>query len=113
KTVPVLTPYGAYTDLKCGPDPGRDGLGDTPGLAPVCAYSVPNANTNRLITNNLFLNYAPGEGTAAYTAYDFLFNKNYSNGWQFLAGYDVSFARSATTNPLNPNSALYNHNSDL
>jgi hypothetical protein len=115
-TVPVLTPLSAYSDVKCATDPGRDGVigtaDDNPN-GPICAYSIPTANPNRLITNNLYKNYAPGEGTAQYTSYDFLFNKNYSNGWQFLAGYDVSFARAATANPINPNQILYNHNSDL
>jgi len=110
-----LVPYSAYTDLKCGPDPGGFGLtgANNGGTGQVCAYSVPAAYPNRLVVNNLFKAYAPGEGTAAYTGYDFTFNKNYANKWSFLAGYGLSFARSATANARNPNDQMYNHNKDL
>ncbi len=110
-----LLPISAYTQETCVNDPGRDGLGDTPGLPQVCTYNVPTANPNRLVVNNLFTNYnlSTHEGQASYTGYDFTFNKNYSNKWQFLAGYGLSLAHAAEPNAITPDQQLYNHNADL
>jgi len=107
-TTPLL-PMSAYSQETCVADPGRDGLTDTPGLAPVCTYNVPTTNPNRTVTNVLFKNYnlSTNEGTAAYTGYDFTFSKNYANRWSFLAGYGLSFARAAEPNPITPDQLLY------
>jgi len=113
KKVNALLPYSAYTAENCVADPGPDGLSDTPGLAPVCTYAVPSSNTNRLITNVLYTNYAANEGVGTYTGYDFTFNKNYSNKWSFLAGYGLSLARPGTMNPITPDQALYNWTQSL
>jgi len=118
-----LLPFSAYTQETCVADPGRDGLGDTPGLAPVCTYAVPDgthtpgiaANPNRLVVNNLYVNYnlSTHEGQATYTGYDFTFNKNYANKWSFLAGYGLSLAHAAEPNAITPDQLLYFHNQTL
>jgi hypothetical protein len=108
KTVNVYTPFSAYTDIRCAADP----LISTNS---VCTYSVPSNFPNRTAVNQLFTNYdlSKNEGQAMYSAYDFTFNKNFSNKWSLLAGYGVDLAHPNTSNPLTPDQMLFNSQSDL
>jgi hypothetical protein len=135
KTISVLKPYSAYTDLVCAPDPGRDGVlsianggkatlangdpnnsSDDNPVGPVCYYSVPSklpggaANTAFNATNTLFqaTDQSNHEGNSAYTAYTLTFNKNYSNNYQLVASYDVDMAHTVNNNPDTPNAVLSN-----
>jgi hypothetical protein len=123
--VDVLLPYSAYTDIRTGTDPGRDGKicsatnpcsgsvnwdADNNPNGPLVVYSIPSSNPNRTVVNRLFTNYDTDrhEGQNAYTAYEATFNKNVSNGWSMLAGFTVDLAHVSNAFPLNPNQAVYN-----
>ena len=97
RAINVLTPYSAYTDVRCATDPGVDGkvgTSDDNPRGPVCTYSIPSSNPNRTVTNILYrqYDYDKHEGVSSYTGFDFTFSKNYSHGWSMLAGYGISLA---------------------
>ncbi len=110
RTIDTLLPYSAYSDVRCAVDPGRDGKTGTPDDGSVCAWSVPSGNPNRLVTNKLFSNVdlSKNEGQNSYTAYDVTFNKNFSKGWSFLAGFTTDLGHVSNNFPLNPNQDKYN-----
>jgi hypothetical protein len=110
KTVDVLLPYSAYTDVRSATDLGRDGKAGTADDGTVYVWSVPSSNPNRTVVNKLFTNYDMDkhEGSAAYTAYEMTFNKNFSQGWSLLAGFTVDLAHVNNAFPLNPNQDYYN-----
>jgi hypothetical protein len=109
-------PYSAYTLVNCIPDPGENnGVGayvggENPTPGQVCAYAVPKTYPTFSTVNNLYVNYAKGEGTKAYTAFETTFQKQQSRGWSVLFGYTVDFARLNNPNQslFSPNNVLYN-----
>jgi hypothetical protein len=110
KTVDARLPYSAYSDIRCGVDPGRDGKANTSDDGQVCAWSIPSTNPDRTVVDRLFTNVdlSTNEGQNSYTAYEVTFNKNFSKGWSLLAGFSADLAHASTNIPLNPNQAQYN-----
>jgi hypothetical protein len=110
KTVDALLPYEAYTDIRSAADRGRDGIAGTSDDSRVYVWSVPQSNPNRTVVNRLFTNVDmdKGEGKNAYTAYEVTFNRNFAQGWSFLAGFTLDLAHVNNNFPLNPNQAFYN-----
>jgi hypothetical protein len=114
-------PYSAYTDLVCYVDPGPKNLdlGAGPGIAvtdPSCSsandirvWSVPRSYSTFGQVNQLTTQFVAGEGTKNFTAFEFHFQKQYSNKWSVLAGYTLDFNHSNNPHPINPNLALYNN----
>jgi len=74
----------------------------------MCAYSVPRSFPTFGQINQLTTQYADGEGTKNYSAFEATFQKQYSNKWSMLVGYTMDFAHISNSQPLNPNAALYN-----
>ncbi len=72
------------------------------------ARSVPRSHPNfrRVIQHSVQVD--EDEGKDVYTAYEFTFNKQYSNGFSFLTGYTADFQKIRNNNPLNPNQLVYN-----
>jgi hypothetical protein len=123
----LSTPYSAYTQEVCAADPGRNNVGyptdlaggAAAGTAPisgtnptpgqVCVYNVPKTNPLLNVTNNEYVNYAKGEGTKEYTAFESTFQKQQSHGWSFLFGYTLTYARvnNPNENLFSPNAVLY------
>jgi hypothetical protein len=114
KIVDNAMPYSAYTDVRCLADPGRNnGVGTVdPGQNPtgsqVCVWSVPRSYPTFGQINQITTQYATGEGTKNYTAFEGTFQKQNSHGWSLLFGYTVDFARINNAVPINPNQAVYN-----
>jgi hypothetical protein len=108
KTINVLTPFSAYTDVRCATDP-------VDKTTPVCTYSIPSSNPNRTVNDRLLTNVDLNshEGQNMYTAFDVSLSKQYSNRWSFLSSYAVDLARVNTTNPITPDQMLYNGQSSL
>ena len=117
KTRDLSQPYSAFTASRCysynaaantvtevAANATPNGTSDS-GTA--CAYSVPNGFPTKGLVNNLTVNTRPGEGKGQYTAYEAAFNKQNSNGWSFLASYDLSMAHLNPRDPFNPNEAVY------
>ncbi len=113
-------PFSAYTLESCIPDPGRNNVGfggtgpivsgQNPTGNQVCAWAVPKTYPNYSVTNNLYTNYAKGEGTKNYSAFESTFQKQHSHGWSMLFGYTRDFAHvnTANQNLFSPNSLVYN-----
>jgi Carboxypeptidase regulatory-like domain len=110
KTVDVLLPYDAYTDVRSGVDPGRDGITGTADDGEVFAWSIPASNPNRTTIDRLFTNYdlSKNEGGNSYTAYEVTFNKAFSDKWSLLTAYTLDLGHVNNAFPLNPNQAYYN-----
>jgi hypothetical protein len=112
----LALPFSAYTLETCATDPGRNngvgtyagGQNPTPGQ--VCVWAVPKSYPTFTAINNLYVNYAKGEGTKNFTAFETTFQKQHSNGWSTLFGYTVDFGH--VNNPdqhnFSPNSLVYN-----
>jgi len=110
KTIDVLLPYSAYTDVRSAVDPGRDNKPGTADDATIYAYSVPTSNPNRTVQNQLTVNLDndKNESASLYTGYEMTLNKQFSNKWSFLAGYSFSYRKAGIEHPTNPNQMLYN-----
>ena len=110
KQIDALLPYSAYTDVRSAVDRGRDGLVGTTDDKVAYVWSVPSTNPNRTVVNKLFTNYDmdKNEGSAAYTAFEATFNKNFSDGWSLLAGITRDLGHVNTAFPQNPNQDYYN-----
>jgi hypothetical protein len=112
----LALPYSAYTLMTCAADPGRNngvgayvgGQNPTPGQ--VCVWAVPKSYPTFSAINNLYVNYARGEGTKNYTAFQTTFQKQKSHGWSMLFGYTLDFGHVNNPNQKNftPNSLVYN-----
>ena len=117
KIIDNAMPYSAYTDIRCAVDPGRDNNltpaggsdhGTNPTGSQVCVYSVPKSYPTFGLINQTTTQYAKGEGTKNYTAFEGTFQKQESHGWSMLFGYTADFGRINNPVPTNPNLALYN-----
>jgi hypothetical protein len=108
KTLDLAQPYDAYTDIRCGVDRGRDNTAGTADDGQVCVWSVPRTYPTFGQINTLRTQYADGEGTKNYTAFELTFQKQRSNKWSALAGYTADFSHISNAQPLNPNQAAYN-----
>jgi len=107
RTVNLATPFEVFTDVRSGIDPGRDNVAGTADDGVVYVWSVPSSNPNRLITKTRRVQVTGNEDADVYMAYEGTFNKQYSNGYSFLVGYEADFIK--TTGPIaqNPNELFY------
>ncbi len=108
KALDLAQPYSAYTDIRCAVDPGRDNTTGTSDDGQMCTWSVPRNYPTFGQVNQLTTQYEKGEGTRNYTAFEFTFQKQYSNKWSMLAGYTADFNHINNARPINPNLAAYN-----
>jgi Carboxypeptidase regulatory-like domain len=117
KQIDLAQPFEAYTAAKCynynaatntltanatatTPSGGLDS-----GVA--CVWSVPSTWATKGQVNNLTVNLRPGEGKNQYTSYEVAFNKQNSNGWSFLASYDISMRHENANDSVTPNALFY------
>ncbi len=117
KTLDLAQPYGSFTATRCYAynaaantvtavaDNSTPGGNADSGIA--CVYSVPTGFPTKGQVKNLTTSTRPGEGKGQYTAYEAAFNKQNSNGWSFLASYDLSMAHNNPQDAKNPNEARY------
>jgi hypothetical protein len=108
KTLDLAEPFSAYTDVRSGVDPGRDNIMNTADDGVVHVYSVPRTYPTFGVQNDLTVNRDKNEANSLYTGYEATLNKQFSNGWSFLAGYSASYRKQGIENPTNPNELLYN-----
>lgn len=108
KELNVALPYDAFTDMVTGVDPGRDNVAGTADDGIVQVWSVPRTYPRFGQVQSLFTNAADGEGDDRYTAFETTFNKSLSNGWSFLASYQIDRRNVKNIAPRNPNEAKYN-----
>jgi len=107
RTVNLATPFEAFTDVRTGPDPGRDNVLGTADDGVVQVWSVSSSNPNRNITRNRRVQVEGNENANLYMAYEGTFNKQYSNGYSFLVGYEADFVKTSGVKPQNPNELIY------
>lgn len=104
KTLDLAQPFEAWTDVRSGPDPGRDNVLGTADDGPtVSVWSVPRSYPTQGQINTLVVNNRDGEGSDQYTAYEATFNKQYADGWSYLGSYTISLRHENDADPLNPN----------
>ncbi|MBI4474875.1 MAG: TonB-dependent receptor [Acidobacteria bacterium] len=108
KTLNLATPSEAFADVRYGTDPGRDNVVGTADDGVMEAWSVPRSHPGFGKIDELLTNVEENEGNDLYTAYETTFNKQYSDGWSFLASYTAQFAKRRNTIPQNPNELIYN-----
>ena len=108
KTLNLANPYDSFTDMRSAVDPGRDNIVGTADDGVMYAWSVPRSYPGFGLVNRLITNYADGEGTARYTAYEATFSRQRSRGWSLLASGVADRADVDNPEPQNPNAALYN-----
>jgi hypothetical protein len=108
KTLDLATPFSAYTDVSHAPDPGRDNILGTADDGIMQAWSVPRSYPGFSQVHQLITNNEKNEGVDTYTAYEATFNKQFSNGWSFLAAYTADLAKIRNSDPQNPNDLVYN-----
>ncbi|MBI4471771.1 MAG: TonB-dependent receptor [Acidobacteria bacterium] len=103
KVLDLARPFSAYTEVRYAVDPGRDNVAGTSDDRTMQVWSLAPTNPNR---NRVWTRTVQVEGSEAsdqYMAYEATFNKQHSNGWSFLAGYTVDYAKISNNNPLTPN----------
>ena len=105
QAINVALPFGAYTDMRTGVDPGRDNIAGTADDGIVDVSSVPRSNPNFRTVSTLYTN---GLRTDRYSAIETTLNKRYSSGWSALASYSLDRHTWKNNAPQNPNEALYN-----
>jgi hypothetical protein len=128
KSLDLNQPFGAYTDIKRGLDPGRNNTSpkytigtltnqdcDFTALypcdaddAPIWAYSIPKDYPTFATTKTLTTNLDPHEGRNQFSAIEATFNKQAADKWSFLATYTADFADEGNNIPTTPNAMLYN-----
>jgi hypothetical protein len=117
KQISLSEPFDAYTALRCYDYDAAtnkvtlDATASTPSgdlnSGTGCVWSVPKTWPTKGVVDNLEVPLRPGEGKNQYTAYEFAFNKQNSNGWSFLASYDLSMRHENGTDPTTPNALWY------
>jgi hypothetical protein len=108
KELDLAEPFEAYTDVRSGPDIGRDNVAGTSDDGPaVYTWSVPRTYPTFGEVNTLVVNNRDGEGVDQYTAYEMTFNKQYAEGWSFLGSYTLSMRHENSTDALTPNALYY------
>jgi hypothetical protein len=117
KQLDLSQPLSSYTTQRCytynaaantvvaAPDNSIPNGNADAGIA--CVWTVPTGFATKGKVDNLIVNLRPGEGKDQYTAYEFAFNKQNSNGWSFLASYDLSMNHTNENDPLTPNALFY------
>ena len=103
-SVNLALPYDAYTATRTGVDPGADNLTGTADDQVLTVYSVPNTyptfgqNIERVVQ---------ADGNNRYHAMGATLNKQFSNNYSFLVGFDADYRDLRDNAPRNPNEALY------
>jgi Carboxypeptidase regulatory-like domain len=117
KTLDLAQPFESYTAQKCY---NYDAAANTVTAVAdnsvpsgnldsgiVCAWSVPKGYATKGQVDNLTVSLRPGEGKNQYTSYEWAFNKQNSNGWSFLASYDISLRHENSNDAITPNALFY------
>jgi hypothetical protein len=104
QSINVALPFGAYTDMRTGIDPGLDNIAGTVDDGIVDAWSVPRSNPNFRSVSTLFTN---GARQDQYSALETTVNKRYGAGWSMLASYSLDHHTWQNNAPQNPNEARY------
>ena len=96
-------PYSAYTVATTGIDPGPDNRTGTADDKTLTVYSVPRTfptfgqNIERIVQ---------ASGRNSYHAFSTTLNKQLSNNFTFLVGFDADYRDLKDNEPRNPNEAL-------
>ena len=108
-TINPFLPFEAYTEVAVGNDPGPDNIVGTSDDQDVPLYSV---SRDHPFFGTDFEHTIPSlddEGNDLYTGYELTFNKQFSDGYSFMASYSNSFRKLRSNNPITPNALLYNY----
>jgi hypothetical protein len=102
-------PFEAYTDVRYGPDVGRDNIAGTADDGTVETWSIPR--THPFFGNQLrtYIQSGAKEGNDHYHGYEFTLNKQFSDGWSFMFSFGDSLRKTRSNNPTNPNQMLYSY----
>lgn len=108
KELNLAQPFEAFTDYRTGVDPGRDNVAGTADDGTVQVWSVPRTYPTFGQIKSLWVNTEGSEGNDRYTALEATLNKQYADGWSFMASYvwDKRIVRNIA--PRTPNEAAYN-----
>ncbi len=109
KTISDNLPFSAYTDVRYGPDPGRDNIAGTADDGTVETWSVPRSHPFFGDQFTTYVQSGPNEGNDHYHGYEFTLNKQFSDGWSFMVSLGTNLRKIRANNPTNPNSLLYNY----
>lgn len=103
-TINQAYPYEAYTATRTGIDPGRDNVTGTADDKTLIVYSVPNTypTFGQLIERTI-----QADGDNRYHAFGTTLNKQMSNNYSFLVGFDADYRDLRDLSPRNPNEALH------
>ena len=107
KTINRALPYSAFTEVAYGNDVGRDNIAGTSDDAQIEWWSVPRDHPGFGVVDEIYANFDDSEGRDIYTAFDFAFNKAYSDGYTFTVTHTSSFAKRRDADPQNPNQLNY------
>jgi len=108
KSLNLNQPFSAYTDVATAIDPGRDNVTGTSDDGVMYAWSISRSYPTFAQTNTLTVNRAPGEARSQYSGFEATYNKQYSDGWSFLATYSADFADEGGDIPDTPGGLYYN-----
>ena len=103
-SVNTALPSDAYSVARTGVDPGPDNVTGTADDKVLTVYSVPNTyptfgqNVERIVQ---------ATGNNRYHALSLTLNKQFSNNYSFLVGFDSDYRDLRDNSPRNPNEALY------
>ncbi len=104
QTVNLALPYDAYTVTRTGIDPGRDNVAGTADDQTLTVYSVPNTYPT---FGQSIERVVQASGNNRYHAMGATLNKQFSNNYSFLVGFDADYRDLRDNAPRNPNEALY------
>jgi hypothetical protein len=92
KRINEALPYDAYTISATGIDPGRDNVTGTADDRPLTIHSVPRTLPTFGQVIERITQLGDDEGRNKYDAYGVTLNKQFSNGWSFLASFNAATA---------------------
>ena len=105
EAINAALPFGAYTDMVTGIDPGPDNVVGTADDGVVDVWSVPRANPNFGAVDTMYIN---GGRKNRYTAFEATVNKQLDRGWSMMASYSVDRHTWVNDARVDPNQAKYN-----
>jgi hypothetical protein len=108
KELNLAQPFEAFTDFRTGVDPGRDNVTGTADDGVVQVWSVPRSYPTFGQIRTLWVNTVGDEGNDRYTALEATLNKQYADGWSFMASYVWDRRIVRNIEPRTPNEAAYN-----
>ena len=109
KTINPFLPFEAYTEIRVGNDVGPDNIAGTSDDQDVPLYSVSRDHEFFGTDFEHTIQAGDNEGNDLYTGYELTFNKQFSDGYSFMASYSNSFRKLRSNDPITPNALLYNY----